>query len=191
MSISTARHRAEQTSPPAPTTVHTVLGRVIPSVLLVVLLAALIALVAVPRLFGWSPLTVLSGSMEPTIPTGSQVIISAVEDVDRLEVGDIITVMPYPNDSTLVTHRIVERTDSADGPAFVTQGDANDVVDSWDVTEVQIRGEVRYWVPGAGYVATFLSGQTKALGTLIVALALFGYAALQIVTAVRERRATE
>ena len=37
--------------------------------------------------------------------------------------------------------------------------------DDWEVTATQIRGEVRYWVPGAGYVATLLSGHSKALGT--------------------------
>lgn len=96
--------------------------------------------------------------------------------------------MPYPENPTLVTHRIVERTETANGPSFVTQGDANDVVDPWEVTERQIRGEVRYWVPGAGYVATVLSGHTKALGTLVLAVSLLGYAALQLVTALRGRR---
>ncbi len=116
-------------------------------------------------------------------------VIAPVTDVDALEVGDVVTVMPFPDDSTLVTHRIVERADTADGPSFVTQGDANDVVDAWDVTETQIRGEVRYWVPLAGYVATALSGHTKAVGTMIIALALFGYAGVQLVAAARERRA--
>lgn len=187
MSISTARHRAEPVTPTSPA--RTLLTRVVPGTVLIILLIALAALVVVPRLFGWAPLTVLSGSMEPTIPTGSQVVIAKVEDVDRLDVGDVITVMPYPNDPTLVTHRIVERVEGTDGPSFSTRGDANDAVDPWQVTETQIRGEVRYWVPGAGYVATLLSGHSKALGTGVVALSLFAYAALQLVSAARERRA--
>lgn len=180
-----ARHRAE---PTRGSWVRMLLTRALPGVVLLVLLAVLAALVVVPRLLGWAPLTVLSGSMEPTIPTGSQVVVSAVDDVQELQVGDVITVMPYPNDATLVTHRIVERADTTDGPVFTTQGDANDVVDPWEVTETQIRGEVRYWVPGAGYVATVLSGHTKALGTLVIAVTLFGYAGMQVVSAVRERR---
>lgn len=181
-----ARHRAEV--PVArPARARTLLLRVLPGAVLTVLLLALALLVVVPRVLGWVPLTVLSGSMEPTIPTGSQVVVSRA-DVDALEVGDVITVMPYPNDPTLVTHRIVERTESVDGPTFRTQGDANDAADPWDVTEQQIRGEVRYWVPGAGYVATLLSGHTKALGTMVVAVSLLGYAGLQLVTAARGRR---
>lgn len=184
--ITPGRHRAG--SAPRSSVARTVLTRVVPGGLLVVLVVTLAALVVVPRLLGWAPLTVLSGSMEPTIPTGSQVVVSRVHDVTSLEVGDVITVMPYPDNATLVTHRIIERTDSIGGPTFTTQGDANDVADPWELTETQIRGEVRYWVPGAGYVATLLSGHTKALGTLVIALSLFGYAALQVVSAVRERR---
>lgn len=179
------RRRVDSGRPAGPA--RALLLRVVPGVLLAGFVLVLAALVVVPRLLGWAPLTVLSGSMEPTIPTGSQVVVSPV-DPDRLEVGDVITVMPYPENPTLVTHRIVERTETANGPSFVTHGDANDVVDPWEVTERQIRGEVRYWVPGAGYVATVLSGHTKALGTLVLAVSLLGYAALQLVTALRGRR---
>ena len=160
-------------------------------VLLVALLAALGALVVVPRVAGWVPLTVLSGSMEPTIPTGSQVIIDPVrgeEEAARLQVGDIITVMPYPENPTLVTHRIVSRTDSSAGVSFVTQGDANSIVDDWEVTATQIRGEVKYWVPGAGYVATALDGQQKSIAIIAVAGALLVYSITQVVGGLRDRR---
>ncbi|MCM3662570.1 signal peptidase I [Georgenia satyanarayanai] len=188
--VTPARHRVEQ-APRRPGVVRTLVTRVLPGALLIALLTLLGALILVPRLLGWAPLTVLSGSMEPTIPTGSQVVISPVTDVGSLEVGDVVTVMPYPDDPTLVTHRIVERSETPAGPAFTTQGDANDVVDPWEVTETQVRGEVRYWVPAAGYVATALSGHTKAIGTAVIAAALFGYAALQMVRAGRERRSED
>lgn len=188
--LTPARHRVEPAAR-RPGIVHALVTRVLPGVLLVALLALLAALILVPRLLGWAPLTVLSGSMEPTIPTGSQIVISPVADVESLAVGDVITVMPYPDDPTLVTHRIVERAETPAGPSFRTQGDANDVVDPWEVTETQVRGEVRYWVPAAGYVATALSGHTKAIGTAVIAAALFCYAALQVVRAGRERRAED
>ncbi|QDB78240.1 signal peptidase I [Georgenia wutianyii] len=184
--VLTARHRDAQ-RPRRLTPM--LLARLVPAVALAVLLVVLALLVVLPRLLGWAPLTVLTGSMEPTIPTGSQVVVAPVRDVATLEVGDVVTVMPYPDTPTLVTHRIVARTDSAAGPTFVTQGDANDAVDGWEVTETQIRGEVRYWVPLAGYVATVLTGHTKALGLLVVALALFGYAAAQVGAVARERQA--
>ncbi|HLT83055.1 MAG TPA: signal peptidase I [Phototrophicaceae bacterium] len=188
--LTAARHRAERTRTRRRHGVlRTVLHHVLRGVVLLALLAVLAALVVVPRVLGWAPLTVLTGSMEPTVPTGSQVVVAPVDDVAALEVGDVITVMPFPDDLTLVTHRVVARTDTADGPSFVTQGDANDVADAWEVTETQIRGEVRYWLPVAGHVATALSGHTKALGLVLIALALLGYAGAQLVAVARERRA--
>ncbi|MGC5614955.1 signal peptidase I [Georgenia sp. Z1491] len=167
------------------------LGRALAGLALVAILALLGALVVVPRIMGWVPLTILTGSMEPTIPTGSQVVVEEVDgeaDARELEVGDVITVMPYPNDPTLVTHRIVERHDSSNGVGFVTQGDANGAVDAWDVTATQIRGEVRYHVPYAGYVATALDGGQKAAGAIVAAAALLTYAAVQVLGAVRGAR---
>lgn len=157
------------------------------------LLAALaLAIVVVPRVMGWVPLTILTGSMEPTIPTGSQVVVEPVEgdeDAQSLQIGDVVTFMPYPDDQTLVTHRIVSRSVGTDGSvSFTTQGDANGAADPWELTATQLRGVVRYHVPYAGYVATLLDGNQKSTGIVAVAVALFGYAALQLVTAARDAR---
>lgn len=157
------------------------------------LLAALaLAIVVVPRVMGWVPLTILSGSMEPTIPTGSQVVVEPVEgdeDAQTLQIGDVVTFMPYPDDPTLVTHRIVSRSVGTDGSvSFTTQGDANGAADPWELTATQLRGEVRYHVPYAGHVATLLDGNQKSTGIVAVAAILFGYAALQLVTAIRDAR---
>lgn len=157
------------------------------------LLAALaLAIVVVPRVMGWVPLTILTGSMEPTIPTGSQVVVEPVEgdaDAQQLQIGDVVTFMPYPDDPTLVTHRIVSRSIGTDGSvSFTTQGDANGAADPWELTATQLRGEVRYHVPYAGHVATMLDGNQKSAGIVVVAALLFGYAALQLVTAARDAR---
>ncbi|GAA4286955.1 signal peptidase I [Georgenia daeguensis] len=157
------------------------------------LLAALaLAIVVVPRVLGWVPLTILTGSMEPTIPTGSQVVVAPVEgdeDAQSLQIGDVVTFMPYPDDQTLVTHRIVSRSVGTDGSvSFTTQGDANGAADPWELTATQLRGEVRYHVPYAGYVATMLDGNQKSTGIVVVAVVLFGYAAIQLVTAARDAR---
>ncbi|UNX55354.1 signal peptidase I [Georgenia sp. TF02-10] len=171
------------------------LGRAVLVLLLALVAALALAMVIVPRVMGWVPLTILSGSMEPTIPTGSQVVVAPVEGADGaagVQVGDVITVMPYPDDDTLVTHRVVARTEAADGAvALTTQGDANASADPWTVTGTQLRGVVRYHVPYAGYLATALDGHQKQMGTVVVAVALLGYAAVQVLAAVRGARAGE
>jgi signal peptidase len=167
--------------------VKTLLGRVLSVVLWsgVVLTAALLgAVVVVPKVMGWVPLTVLSGSMTPTYPVGSQVVVERVQGnaaVERLHVGDVVTFLPEPDSGRLVTHRIVERVVRQDGTVEVrTRGDANDAVDPWRLTATQIRGRVRYGVPLVGYAAHALGQAQKDIGLKLVAGGLFAVAAWQL-----------
>ncbi|MFF0989270.1 signal peptidase I [Kocuria nitroreducens] len=153
--------------------------------------ALLLAVVVVPLALGWVPLTVLSGSMGPTVPTGSQVVVAPLEgedDAAGLSTGDVVTFMPRPDDPTLVTHRIVGVAVDGEGRrSFTTQGDANAAPDADPVTATQLRGLVKYHVPWAGYAATLLDAEQKRGGVLLVAAALFGYALWQLAGAVRDR----
>lgn len=172
-----------------------VLLRTVTSLGLLVAVALLAALVVVPRACGWVPLTVLSGSMTPTYPVGSQVVVERVdgaEEANDLEVGDIITFLPRPDDPSLTTHRIVRKQWRQDGVAvFTTRGDANGTDDAWELTEQQIRGRARYHVPYAGYVATALTQEKKDTGIVVLAGGLLGYAAWQLAqTALRRRSRT-
>ncbi|MEH0109176.1 signal peptidase I [Tersicoccus sp. MR15.9] len=147
--------------------------------------AALITLVVVPRVLGWVPLTVLSGSMSPTIPTGSQVVVRPVQsvpDMARLSVGDVITFAPRnDDDGTLVTHRIVAvGMDAVGAPSFTTLGDANPSADADPVGPAQLRGVVEYHVPGAGWLATAVSPGQKKVGVHVGAVLLLAYAAGQL-----------
>lgn len=158
---------------------------------LLLVMALLLLMVVVPRAMGWVPLNVLSGSMEPAIPVGSQVVVDPVsEDPSLPEVapGDVVTFMPYPNDPTLVTHRVISRsTDTAGVLRLQTQGDANTVADAEAVTAQQVRGIVRYHVPYAGYVATALDRDQRQLATWGLAAALLLYALWQVASLVRDR----
>src|SRR3546814_18996242 len=110
-------------------------------------LAVFISVVAVPKFNGWIPLTVLSGSMEPTYPVGSQVVVERVgpKDADDLEVGDVITFLPRPEDTSVVTHRIVRKVQRQDGlPVFTPRSDANNSDAQWPMTDQHIRGKVEY-----------------------------------------------
>ncbi|GAA4415209.1 hypothetical protein GCM10023169_01310 [Georgenia halophila] len=166
--------------------------RLVGTLLAVGAVALALALVVVPRVTGWVPLTILSGSMEPTIPVGSQVIVEPVEDnsdVARLQIGDVITFMPKPDDATLVTHRVVTRSVGSDGVVtLTTQGDANDNPDEVDLTTQQVRGVMRYHVPLAGYVAQALDGQQKSIATVALAGGLVLYAGMELLLAGRDRR---
>jgi signal peptidase len=157
--------------------------------LLLAAVAALVALlVVVPRLLGWVPLTILTGSMDPTYAPGSQVVVEHVEGreaAERVQLGDVVTFMPYPDDPTLVTHRVVGRTMVGNDVVLTTQGDANPSVDPEPITGEQVRGLVRYHVPYAGYLAQVLDGQQKGTGVMLAVAALGAYALVQLVGAAR------
>ena len=138
------------------------------STLFTVLLSALMlltfALIGL-RFAGVYALTVLSGSMEPTYPTGSMILVKPV-DVDQLVAGDIITYII--SDNTLVTHRITGVIPDETDPGiirFSTKGDANNTEDMFLVHENNVVGTPIFCVPKVGYVINFVKNPP---GTYIV-----------------------
>ena len=123
-------------------------------VTVIVVIAVIVAmLVAGVRLFGVTPYTVLSGSMEPKYHVGS-VIYVVPADADGLEVGDAIT---FRLDSgVVVTHEIVKVDEDEKGLFFVTQGLANNTPDGSPVREDAIIGKATFSIPYLGYLADFL-----------------------------------
>lgn len=167
-------------------------GRILAWIGVAAILALMTVMVIVPLVMAWTPLTVLSGSMKPTIPTGSQVVVKHIEgqdDAAELAKGDIVTFLSNPDDQTLVTHRVVEIAVKADNRrVFTTKGDNNNAVDPDTITAIQLRGEVQYHVPYAGYLSNLLNAQQKAIGVVVVAVALFAYAVCQVIAAIRTGR---
>lgn len=120
---------------------------------IVVLLA--IALVGV-RLIGLQPYVVLSGSMEPVYHVGSLIYVKDV-DYKELKVGDDITYML--NETTVVTHRIIEVLVDEEDPntiRYFTQGVANDVPDGMSVHYKNIIGTPVFSIPYLGYVSNYI-----------------------------------
>ncbi|TRW46421.1 signal peptidase I [Georgenia yuyongxinii] len=166
-------------------------GGVVTLLAIGVLAAVLVLLVVIPRATGWVPLTILSGSMEPTIPTGAQVVVEPLngeDDAANVQIGDVVTFMPHPDDHTLVTHRVIARTATTDGVVLMTQGDSNNAPDRWEVRAKQLRGIVRYHVPYAGYTATALDSEQKNIGRLAAVGGLGLFAATHVVLSIRDRR---
>lgn len=165
-------------------------GQALAVIAFLIVFAAVMALVAVPLIMGWIPLTVLSGSMSPAIPAGSQVVVKPLDEnqVRNLAAGDVITYMPRPDDPTLITHRIVDSAMTADGEIHYTvKGDANNAPDPEQVQPKQVRAIARYHVPLAGYVANVLSPQQKQVATYALVAALIAYALYQIIRSLTEK----
>ena len=91
----------------------------------------LIAIVTLPGVFGYQALTVVSGSMEPTLDTGSVVIDEVISPVDARP-GDVVTFQD-PLRPRQLTHRLQKVRVEGDTFHMVTLGDANDAPERWTV----------------------------------------------------------
>jgi len=163
------------------------------SALLAIAVLSIAAIVFVlPRVTHGEALTVLTGSMQPTIPPGSIVFVRPV-DPHNVRVGDVITfaVRSRHYGTSLVTHRVVAEKLALDAsgnyqPVFTTKGDANNAPDVDPVLAQNVRGVMWFHVPHVGGIRDAL--HTKGGAASIVVVVLAGYAALQLVAGVKDGR---
>ncbi|WP_027503339.1 signal peptidase I [Rhodococcus sp. UNC363MFTsu5.1] len=156
--------------------------------LLLVLVAILALTIVIPRLTGSTPYTVLTGSMVPTYPPGTLIVVKP-QDPAALTAGDAITFQKESGNPEVVTHRIIMVRQNSQGEiTYVTQGDANPSPDTNPVVPEQVRGKVWYSVPYMGYVNSVITGQQRAMMITIVVGGLFCYAGYMFVGAFRDRK---
>lgn len=106
---------------------------------------------------------VKSGSMEPTIPTGSIVLVMPSKEY---KVGDVITFGKDTRSEIPTTHRIVSIRENVQGNFYTTKGDANEEQDPRETAGKEIIGKVLFHVPYAGYILDF-ARQPLGFGLLI------------------------
>lgn len=146
----------------------------------------LLAITVGPRVLPYQALVVRSGSMEPTIPTGSVVFYRHIAAA-KVHVGQIIVFSKPGDPSERVTHRVYRIANGPTGRYFVTKGDANGAPDAWRVPAVGSGWVARFHIPTVGYVLADLQSTTARLLLLIIPAILLG--ALTLVEIWRERGA--
>lgn len=142
----------------------------------------IIITIVIPRLLGWVPLTVLTGSMVPKFNPGDLIITMPIdgEDVQR---GDIIVFQPESNNPMLITHRVVSTGYSVGGDfIIITKGDANVSQDDPIIAD-QVMGKYLYHIPYLGWVVTAIPSNDKPTAMLWLGVAFFVYAGFLIVQA--------
>lgn len=151
------------------------------TVVVIVLLVATIG----PRLLPYRTFTVLSGSMEPTIPVGSMIFDQEV-DASELARGDVVTFHPPGQPDKLVSHRVVRVEKTKQGSFLVTRGDANGVVDDWRIPAEGRGLRYEFHVPYLGYV---VGGLLTPVGRLVaLSLAALWLGGLALWTIWRPRK---
>ena len=121
-------------------------------------------------LIGITPYVVLSGSMEPTIKTGSLCFINKHSSFEDIKEKDIIAYRL--NNGILVTHRAIKITKSC----IVTKGDNNNVDDGCNITKDNFVGKNVLWIPKLGYIIkAFQTTKGKIIFiSFLVILLVFG-----------------
>lgn len=142
-------------------------------ILVIVLLVLLIVGLFVRLEDGLSPLgfgayTVLSGSMRPDIAPGSLLLVERVPP-ELVQVGDVLT---FRVGGSVVSHRVVDIEETADGYQYITKGDANDETDRSPVLARQVIGRRRTHIPGVGLLLTTYRSAVIAVLVGLIALRL-------------------
>lgn len=152
--------------------------------------ATLAVALLIPRLAGATPYVIETGSMTPTMPPGTLVVVKSA-DPSAIGPGDVITFQISSGDPTVVTHRVIQQGVDATGqPRWRTQGDANDSPDQKWVLPVQVKGERWYSIPYLGYATSFVTGQQREVLSIVVVLGLITYAGAMFRGALKDRRRT-
>lgn len=167
-----------------------IFSNMVTGLLFILLLVTLFAVISMKasggeaNLFGYQMKTVLSGSMEPEMKTGSIIAIKATDVQEEFQKGDVITFKT--EDDVFVTHRIEQVKDN--GKHYITKGDANNAPDSEPVVPEDIVGMYTgFTVPYVGYVMNFASSKEGAALMLIIpGVCLLLFSILMIWRALRQ-----
>lgn len=116
--------------------------------LIVIIIFNLISVISIkilkkgyPDVFGYAYFSVLTGSMEPTIKVGDEVIVKVTKNIKE---NDIIT---YEEDGGYITHRLLR----IEGDKLITKGDYNTSEDL-PITKNVVIGKVILTIPFFGKI---------------------------------------
>jgi signal peptidase len=138
-----------------------------------IIVLGLLAITVGPRFLPYQALIVRSGSMSPTIPTGSVVFYHHIA-ATQVKVGDVIVFSEPGRPNMQVTHRVYQIRSGPTGRYFVTKGDANGAPDDWRVPAVGTGWVAGFHVPIVGYVLADLQSATARLLLLLIPALLLG-----------------
>lgn len=142
------------------------------------------------KIFGYYMYDVLTDSMRGTIEPGDVIMCKAVDDVNSLQVGDIIT-FKAPNGNYNETHRIVEIARNDDGTVnyFKTKGDNAKAVDNWQLNPQNVKAKYVKKSVFVGGLRKFMSNWYGYVVVVVIPLCIVF--ALIISSVVRDKLALE
>lgn len=147
-------------------------------------LALLVPVLLVPRLFGWVGLPMTSAALEPGIPSGSLIIVDPVasqnRDIPPMKVGDVVTFTPQVGSDAIVTRRITAIEPEPGGQRLNLAPGERASTDEMSAQVDQVRGIACYHVPFLGKVIALVPPTHRPWWARAFALAALAYAAWQL-----------
>lgn len=144
-----------------------------------VIVAALMVLLSVlvtrngqaPSFLGYSAFRVMSGSMEPTLPTNTMIVVKQVPP-EEIEVGDVITFISSDPSlgGSVNTHRVTAIAEEGGERVFTTKGDANYIDDKYPVKGTELIGVLVYSSVALGTVVRLASNPIIFVPLILVPL---------------------
>lgn len=119
------------------------------------------------KLAGIQSFVVITGSMEPKIPTGAVVFTKPQSDY---KLNDVIA---FNRGDAVVTHRIVDVAEAKIGTSFTTKGDANSAIDQEAVLGASIVGKEMVSIPYLGLFIKFLSTIQGFILFIVLPISIF------------------
>lgn len=145
-----------------------VLKAIVDVIMTTIIVVGIVFIVA--YFFGIEPYVVESGSMEPTIQTGSICFVNTKTKYDSIKENDIIA-FRMGSDSR-ATHRAISVTSGG----IATKGDNNELKDEGLVTQDRYVGKTLFSIPKVGFIVKIIQ-TTKGkiiFATFIIVLFLAG-----------------
>ncbi len=131
----------------------------------------------VPKIFGYSVMRIISGSMEPEISIGDYILTREC-DPESVKPGDIISF--YSDDPTIYgmpnTHKVEAITRTENGIEFVTKGTANPIPDTVSAKADKLIGVYKGKLQFLAKLSDALDG-----GGMFVILILLQFATITVV----------
>lgn len=144
-----------------------------------VIVVALFAAIVLPLPFGIKPSIVMTGSMEPTVPTGSIAWVDQNFDASDLTEGTIA--IYEPKQGIEVMHRII----AVDGDTYTFKGDNNASPDLASPTARNVEGIYLFHIPEVGKTFSWFMDNKVAVLLILAGINL----AVYVVSTLLVRRA--
>jgi len=152
------------------------IGNILIIILLAILLLSGLSMIRtrsnpskITNVLGFTPMSVLSGSMRPMLQPGDM-IITRRPIAEDIKIGDVITYRV--GSDTLVTHRVIDIINENNELKFQTQGDANNTSDRGLISAQEIVGTYVFKISKGGYIANFTRSPLGFILIIILPLTL-------------------